>query len=66
MSLTPDNRLVLRNPHDGKINVLVATGKDSFVDVSSGEKAVFTRRAATGKVLQMLYNDSDAFIKVEE
>ena len=64
MSLDPDNHLVLLDPNDGKKNVFFPTGADSFIDMSSGEKAVFTKDSDTGEVTSVLYNGAYVFKKL--
>ncbi|WP_460585129.1 serine hydrolase domain-containing protein [Hymenobacter arcticus] len=64
MSLDPDNHLVLLDPNDGKKNVFLPTGTDSFIDMNSGEKAVFTKDPSTGEVASVLYNGAYVFKKL--
>ena len=66
MSLDQSSGLVLLDPNDGKKNVFVPTGPESFIDVNSGEKAVFTKDAQTGKITSVLYNDSYVFKKLNQ
>jgi CubicO group peptidase (beta-lactamase class C family) len=66
MSLDQSSGLVLLDPNDGKKNVFVPTGPESFIDVNSGEKAVFTKDAQTGKITGVLYNDSYVFKKLNQ
>lgn len=58
-------RLILRDPHGGKTNTLIATDKDKFIDRYSGEEVAFTRDAG-GKIAGLLYNGEDKFTRVAD
>ena len=66
MSLDKENHLVLLDPNDGKKNVFLPTADGSFVDMSSGEKAIFTKDSTTGEVATILYNGSLVFKKLAQ
>ena len=65
-SINESNNLILRDMFDGKINVFVPVEKDSFVDVNTGEEAIFRRNTETGQIIDIFYNKIDTFIRLSD